>query len=93
MPRGRDQTKTHGSRAGAIVNNNAEALDQGRRNVEPCSRRKARKGMLVLGLTKKFEFIAKPIKKPGAGFRPGTVPEFQFHECTDLRSRVKCAGR
>jgi hypothetical protein len=28
-------------------------------------------------------------QRPGAGFRPGAIPEFQFDESTDLRTRVK----
>jgi hypothetical protein len=32
-------------------------------------------------------------QKPGAGFRPGTVREFQFPECTDLRGGVKRENR
>jgi hypothetical protein len=28
-------------------------------------------------------------QKPGTGFRPGAVPEFQFDECTDLRTHVE----
>jgi hypothetical protein len=47
---------------------------------------------LVLGRTEKFELIAKPNKKPGAGFRPGTIPEFQFHECLRRTGRAMLAA-
>jgi hypothetical protein len=32
---------------------------------------------------------AETKQRPGAGFRPGAVPEFQFDECTDLPGSVK----
>jgi hypothetical protein len=31
----------------------------------------------------------RPNEKPGTETVPGTIPEFQFPECTDLREAVK----
>jgi hypothetical protein len=41
----------------------------------------------VIDRSEKLEFMVTP--KTAPGFRPGTVPEFQFDESTDLRARVK----
>src|ERR1700730_15749187 len=83
------ETKMHSSNRAPPENTGRKQRTTFGEPLEPCSQRKAESGAPLTITSRNCQSVTMPKQELGGGFRPSAIPDFQFPECTDLRSRVK----